>query len=173
MNSSVRLNKELKDITGKNAPENCSAGLINDDLYHWQATIIGPEKSPYHGGLFQLDIKFPTEYPFRPPNMKFVTRVFHPNINKNGDICLDILKDMWSPALTIAKVLLSICSLLTDPNPKDPLDAEADNLYISSKTAFDAKAREMTLKHANNDKITSEKDDDYDSISDISDDDDE
>ena len=70
-------------------------------MYNWHATIIGPEDSPYNGGLFFLNIVFPTDYPFKPPKVTFVTKIYHPNINANGGICLDILKDQWSPALTI------------------------------------------------------------------------
>ncbi|KAG9442029.1 hypothetical protein H6P81_017883 [Aristolochia fimbriata] len=87
-------------------------------MFHWQATIMGPPDSPYAGGVFLVTIHFPPDYPiFKPPKVAFRTKVFHPNINSNGSICLDILKEQWSPALTISKVLLSICSLLTDPNP--------------------------------------------------------
>jgi len=78
---------------------------------------MGPTGSPYEGGVFFLDIQFPTDYPFKPPKLSFKTRIYHCNINSNGAICLDILKDNWSPALTSSKVLLSICSLLTDCNP--------------------------------------------------------
>jgi len=78
---------------------------------------MGPEGSPYAGGIYFLKINFPEEYPFKPPKIVFRTRVYHCNINARGEICLDVLKDNWSPALTISKVLLSICSLLTDPNP--------------------------------------------------------
>lgn len=73
--------------------------------------------SPYKDGVFFLDIQFPTDYPFKPPKVTFRTRIYHCNVNSSGQICLDILKEQWSPALTISKVLLSICSLLTDANP--------------------------------------------------------
>jgi ubiquitin-conjugating enzyme E2 D/E len=107
-----RINKELQDL-GKDPPSNCSAGPVGDDLFHWQATIMGPDDSPYSGGVYFLNIHFPADYPFKPPKINFTTRIYHCNINANGGICLDILKDQWSPALTISKVLLSICSLLT------------------------------------------------------------
>lgn len=117
-------------------PANCSAAPHNNDLFvalrqhccsprltalwyrfQWVSTIAGPKASPYEGGVFYLDIRFPQDYPFRPPKVTFSTRIYHCNINSQGGICLDILKDNWSPALSISKVLLSISSLLTDPNP--------------------------------------------------------
>merc|ERR1712072_1616152 len=128
-----RINKELLDL-GKEPPANCSAGPVGDDLFNWQATIMGPPECPYQGGVFFLTIHFPTDYPFKPPKINFTTRIYHPNINSNGSICLDILKDQWSPALTISKVLLSICSLLTDPNPDDPLVPEIHT--YSSRTGM-------------------------------------
>ncbi|CAK1366933.1 unnamed protein product [Cercospora beticola] len=97
-----RINKELTDL-GRDPPSSCSAGPIGDDLFHWQATIMGPGDSPYSGGVFFLAIHFPTDYPFKPPKVNFTTRIYHPNINSNGSICLDILRDQWSPALTISK----------------------------------------------------------------------
>ena len=114
-----RINKELQDL-GKDPPSNCSAGPVGDDLFHWQATIMGPDDSPYSGGVYFLNIHFPADYPFKPPKINFTTRIYHCNINANGGICLDILKDQWSPALTISKVLLSICSLLTVRVPSLP-----------------------------------------------------
>ena len=142
-----RIQKELKDYA-KDPPSNCSAGPVGDDLFHWQATLMGPGDSPYEGGIFFLDISFPADYPFKPPKVKFNTKIYHPNINNNGGICLDILKDQWSPALTISKVLLSICSLLTDPNPDDPLVPEIARLYKSDKAKHDAQAKEWTRKYA-------------------------
>mmetsp|Transcript_3163 Transcript_3163/g.4889 ORF Transcript_3163/g.4889 Transcript_3163/m.4889 type:complete len:148 (-) Transcript_3163:37-480(-) len=142
-----RINKELSDL-GKDPPANCSAGPVNDDLFHWQATLMGPADSPYAGGVFFLDIHFPADYPFKPPKVHFTTRIYHPNINTNGGICLDILKDQWSPALTTSKVLLSICSLLTDPNPDDPLVPEIASLYKSDREKFNEKARDYTQKYA-------------------------
>jgi ubiquitin-protein ligase len=75
----------------------------DEKQFHWQATIMGPGESPYSGGVFFLAIHFPTDYPFKPPKVNFTTRIYHPNINSNGSICLDILRDQWSPALTISK----------------------------------------------------------------------
>ncbi len=146
-----RLNMEINDIK-TNSVANCSAGPINNnDLTVWEATIFGPEDTPYYGGVFKLKIKFPVEYPFKPPQIYFATPIYHCNINSRGGICLDILKDShWSPALTISKVLLSICSLLADPNPKDPLVPEIAELLIKNKDIHDANAREYTLEHANN-----------------------
>ena len=123
-------------------------GPVGDDLFHWQATIMGPEESPYNGGVFFLDIHFPADYPFKPPKVSFTTRIYHCNINSNGGICLDILKDQWSPALTISKVLLSVCSLLTDPNPEDPLVPEIAQLLKNNVTQHNATAREWTAKYA-------------------------
>ena len=109
-----RIQKELLDLQ-KDPPANCSAGPVENDQFHWQATIVGPDDSPYSGGVFFLNIHFPTDYPFRPPKVNFTTKIYHPNINANGSICLDILKDQWSPALTIRTALLSLQALLCAP----------------------------------------------------------
>ncbi len=140
-----RINKELADL-GRDPPSSCSAGPTGDNMFQWQATIMGPGDSPYAGGVFFLSITFPTDYPFKPPKVSFSTKIYHPNINSNGSICLDILRDQWSPALTISKVLLSICSMLTDPNPDDPLVPEIANLYKTDRQRYESTAREWTRK---------------------------
>lgn len=148
MMAAKRILRELRDLE-TDPPSNCSAGPIDgSNLFVWKAHIVGPEDSPYAGGLFELNIQFPTDYPFRPPAIVFSTRVYHPNINAQGGICLDILKDQWTPALSIGKVLLSISSLLTDANPRDPLVPEIARQYETNREAFNATAREWTLRHA-------------------------
>uniref|UniRef100_A0A672U5D7 E2 ubiquitin-conjugating enzyme n=1 Tax=Strigops habroptila TaxID=2489341 RepID=A0A672U5D7_STRHB len=102
-----RINKELSDLA-RDPPAQCSAGPVGDDMFHWQATIMGPNDSPYQGGVFFLTIHFPTDYPFKPPKVAFTTRIYHPNINSNGSICLDILRSQWSPALTISKAAVRV-----------------------------------------------------------------
>ena len=143
-----RIQKELSDIQ-KDPPSNCSAGPTTpSDKYNWSASIMGPEGSPYQGGIFFLSINFPSDYPFKPPKVRFTTRVYHPNINAHGSICLNILSETWSPALTVSKLLLSISSLLTDPNPDDPLTPEAATAYKTNRALFNTTAKEWTRKYA-------------------------
>jgi len=117
-------------------------------MFEWDATLIGPADTPYDGGVFILNISFPSNYPYTAPKIVFKTPIFHCNIHSNGDICLDILKSTWSPALTIDKVLLSISALLAAPNPNDPLVPEIAYLLVNDKYDHDRKARAHTLKYA-------------------------
>lgn len=142
-----RIKKELEEF-GRDPPANCSAGPLGDDYFHWEAMLMGPSNSPFQGGLFRLNIVFPLDYPFKPPKITFITKIYHPNVNANGIICLDILKNQWSPALTISKVLLSISSLLDDPNPDDPLVPEIANLFKSNRTKYNENAKQWTKKYA-------------------------
>ncbi|KAH8850107.1 Ubiquitin-conjugating enzyme E2-24 kDa [Schistosoma japonicum] len=143
-----RIQKELTDIMS-DPPPNCSAFPRGDNLYEWVSTLLGPQGSVYEGGIFFLDIHFSMEYPFKPPKVIFKTRIYHCNINSQGVICLDILKNNWSPALTISKVLLSICSLLTDCNPADPLVGSIASQYMHNRSEHDRIARLWTQKYAN------------------------
>ncbi|KAF0536894.1 ubiquitin-conjugating enzyme E2-16 kDa [Gigaspora margarita] len=133
-----RINKELNDM----ALPFCSASPVRENLFHWKATLIGPSETPYKNGVFVLAIHFPTDYPFKPPKMNFTTRIYHPNINSNGSICLDLLRDQWSPALTISKVLLTIRSYLTEPNADDPFVPEIAHVYKTDRARYEAEARE-------------------------------
>ena len=143
-----RMNKELK-IMSNFPPKGCSAAPVNaNNLGLWEGTIEGPEESPYEGGKFKLEIVFGGEYPFNPPKVKFLTNVYHPNINDKGEICMDILKGQWSPALTIDKILLSIQALLQDPNPDDPLTAEIAVIYKEKRDLYNETAKLWTEKYA-------------------------
>ena len=110
--------------------------------------LIGPPESIYEGGVFFLKIKFPNDYPFKPPKVTFITKIYHPNINESGGICLDILKTKWSPALTISKVLLSLSSLLTDANPDDPLVSAIAKIYKRNYELYSRTAKEWVKKYA-------------------------
>jgi ubiquitin-conjugating enzyme E2 D/E len=148
MASSKRIGRELAEIRN-DPPLNCSAGPVDDaDIYNWDGVMFGPADSPYAGGVFKVNIQFPIDYPFKPPRIIFTTKIYHPNINTQGFICLDILKQNWSPALTISKVLLSILSMLTDPNPKDPLMPDIAHQYMTDKAGYEITARDWTQTYA-------------------------
>lgn len=136
----------------KDPPPGCSACPANpEEMDKWRAIITGPPGSVYEDGIFELLIVFPPFYPFSPPKVTFKTRIFHCNIFEKN-ICLDILKDQWSPALTIDKVLLSIVSLLHDPNPGDPLNREAAELYCNNREEYNRKAKEWVRLYASKQK---------------------
>ncbi|CAI2375541.1 unnamed protein product [Moneuplotes crassus] len=143
-----RLHREIVDI-GKSPPDGCSAGPADEkDLMKWQGCLLGPDGTPYQGGVFFLDIFFPIDYPFKPPTVTFTTKIFHPNIDHDGNICLDILKSNWSPALTTSKILLSLRSLLNDPNPTDPLVQDIADLYMNDHEEYVNRASEFTQNYA-------------------------
>ncbi|BFF94206.1 ubiquitin-conjugating enzyme E2 D2-like [Drosophila madeirensis] len=131
-----------------NPTDGCQVVIVGDDITHWHCIILGPSNSPYEGGHFELDILFPDNYPYAPPHVQFMTPIYHCNITNGGHICLDILSHNWSSILTVDKVLLSIMSLLADPNPDDPVTTEAANMYKSDREQHDRIAREWTTHHA-------------------------
>jgi ubiquitin-protein ligase len=154
MSAIKRIQKELKEF--KEPVSGCTAELVDaNDLLHWRATIEGPSETPYHNGVFQLDIKFPKDYPFSPPKLTFITKIYHVNINSDGAICLDILKSQhWSPALTISKVLLSLCSLLNEPNYNDPLMGTIAEGHRKDPTKHNLTAMQWTKKYASQQQTT-------------------
>ena len=143
----TRLQKELKtirELQTKGEETGWSAGPVNEaDLFKWEGFLFGPEKSPFEGGMFKIRIEFTSEYPIKPPRVVFLTVPFHPNVYDNGNICLDILKDQWTPALQIDQLLQSIRSLLTDPNPNSPANGDAARMYTQNRPAYDAKVRQQ------------------------------
>lgn len=144
----MHITKDLRDLQ-REPLANVSAGPVDsNDMFTWQATILGPSDSPYQSGVFFLSIIFPTNYPFVPPYIIFTTKIYHPNIDANGAIRLDILGSNWCPALTISNVLLSIWLLLCDPNPDDPLVPEIARQYKQDPEGYNTTARQWTQKYA-------------------------
>jgi len=139
-----RVQKELVDWN-RDKSSGVSIELVGAELSHLAGTISGPIGTPYEGGVFRIDIRLPDGYPFEPPKMQFVTKVWHPNISsQNGAICLDILKDQWSPALTLKTALLSLQALLSAPEPDDPQDAVVAQQYLRDYPTFLGTARYWT-----------------------------
>ncbi|XP_033249564.1 ubiquitin-conjugating enzyme E2 D2-like [Drosophila miranda] len=141
-----RLRKEMAKMTS-DPTDGCTVELVDDCIYDWKAVILGPLDTPYEGGHFELRLHFPHAYPSLPPEILFRTRVFHCNIH-NGAICVDILNSNWSPALNVEKILLSIQSLLSDPNPESPLNCVAAEMYKTNREQHNRIARQWTFRFA-------------------------
>ncbi|KAI0686998.1 ubiquitin-conjugating enzyme/RWD-like protein [Earliella scabrosa] len=143
-----RVNKEIADCKNDKSSR-VTIDLVDDNPFHLIGAFDGPEDTPYQGGRFQVDIVIPDNYPFQPVKMKFITKVYHPNVSSaSGAICLDILKDAWSPVLTLKSTLISLQSLLCSPEPRDPQDAEVAKHYMTSKSSFEDTARYWTMIYA-------------------------
>lgn len=108
----------------------------------WQAVIFGPDDTPWEGGSFNLVMEFSEDYPNKPPKVRFVTAIFHPNVYVDGGICLDLLQSMWSPIYDVGSILTSVQSLLSDPNPASPANAEAASLYSNNRAEYEKRVRE-------------------------------
>jgi len=136
----------------KNPPPLCFAEPkdASKSMIHWIGWIDGPEDTPYTGGRFHITIDFTSEFPFKPPEVRFITPVYHPNISASGEICLDILHSQWSPALTIRGLLISLCSLLADPNPEHGFNRDALKLFRTNHENYKETAAEWTKKYAMN-----------------------
>ncbi|GMR63269.1 hypothetical protein PMAYCL1PPCAC_33524, partial [Pristionchus mayeri] len=142
-----RIIKETQRLMQDPVP-GISASPDEANARYFHVSIIGPQDSPFAGGTFKLELFLPEEYPMAAPKIRFLTKLFHPNIDKLGRICLDILKDKWSPALQIRTVLLSIQALLSAPNPEDPLATDVAELWKTDEATAIRTAREWTKKYA-------------------------
>ncbi|KDR11908.1 ubiquitin-conjugating enzyme E2 T-like isoform X3 [Zootermopsis nevadensis] len=151
MNKSFRLKRELEYIT-KSPPPGISCVPKGDSLDVLDASIVGIKDTPYESGVFKIEIQIPEKYPFEPPCARFITPVYHPNIDVAGRICLDLLrlppKGTWRPVITLSGLLTSLQMLLTQPNPDDPLMTEIADEYRFNRPEYIRKAKECTMKHA-------------------------
>ena len=144
-----RIKKEYQDLQ-KEKNSNVQVKLVNNDIRHWKGRIKGPIDTCYQGGIFDVDIIIPDDYPFKPPKMKFDTKIWHPNISSvTGAICLDILKNEWTPALTIRTALISLQALMCEPVPNDPQDAVVAKQYMSDIKLFNETAKHWVEEYAN------------------------
>jgi ubiquitin-conjugating enzyme E2 N len=150
-NISRRIAKEIEQL--KTIPtEGIAVIPIGDSLRYLSATIIGPSDTPYENGIFKLEVFLKEEYPLEAPMIRFITQIYHPNIDKLGRICLDILKNNWSPALQIRTVLLSIRALLSSPNIDDPLEPSVGEHWKNNIDDAKKQAKKYTLQYATNPK---------------------
>lgn len=140
-----RIKREFKEVVRSEEVARCSikVELVNDNYTELRGEIAGPPDTPYEGGTFILEIKVPETYPFNPPKVRFITKIWHPNISSvTGAICLDILKDQWAAAMTLRTVLLSLQALLAAAEPDDPQDAVVAKQFKESPEIF-----KLTAKH--------------------------
>ena len=142
-----RIKKETEKIK-KDPIAGITAEPDPENPRYFKVVISGPKDSPYEGGKFKLQLYLPDEYPMVPPKCLFMTKIYHPNIDFLGRICLDILKTNWSPALQIRAVLLSIQSLLNEPNTADPLNEKVNDHWLKDKKDAEKTAKEWTKKYA-------------------------
>jgi ubiquitin-conjugating enzyme (huntingtin interacting protein 2) len=144
-----RIRKELNELSKKDSSGVSACVSSESDMSHLIGSVSGPADSPYQGGTWLVDIVLPRNYPFEAPKLKFITPLWHPNVSsQTGAICLDILKDAWSPALTVKTTLLSLQALMCAPEPNDPQDAQVASQYKSDRKGWERTARDWTAQYA-------------------------
>ncbi|XP_046338739.1 ubiquitin-conjugating enzyme E2 T-like [Haliotis cracherodii] len=151
MQRNVRMKREIQ-MMSESPPHGISCWPKDDKIDHLEAQIVGGEGTPYEGGIFKLEIQIPERYPFEPPKVRYVTPIYHPNIDNGGRICLDTLKmppkGAWKPCLNVGTVLTSLQLLMAEPNPEDPLMTDISNEFKYNRALYNARAKEWTEKHA-------------------------
>ena len=143
-----RINKELQDLNA-NPLRGCFVEIVGDNLCNWRAVVDGPQGSAYEGGRFELAISLPSNYPFRPPEVKFRTKIYHTNVKQSdGSLCADIFQNNWAPTLNMRFVLETVISILAEPAPEHALEAEIAAEMMNNPTLFRQKAQEHVRLYA-------------------------
>lgn len=145
----LRLKNEFNALS-KDPICNSTVILENEDnLFNWIVVMQGPDGTPYEGGIFKIQIKFPDNYPFKHPDVKFATTVYHPNIKLDtGEICQDVFASGWAPTQKVQDILEKLVSMLREPSTSSPLESDICNEYVNDRVKFNKNAREYTLKYA-------------------------
>ncbi|KNC96388.1 uncharacterized protein SPPG_08287 [Spizellomyces punctatus DAOM BR117] len=143
-----RIHKEMADLARAPQP-NASAGPVDEsDVLHWSGRLVAPDESAYKGGVFKITIEFPTDYPFKPPKVKFATKIYHPNVDDDGSICIGLLKsEIWKPSTKLVDVLTALVDLLQNPVPEDALQPSIAQIYNSDPAKFKKTAKEWVKKY--------------------------
>ncbi|XP_037609157.1 ubiquitin-conjugating enzyme E2 L3a [Sebastes umbrosus] len=143
-----RLNKELDDIRKSKAKYFCNIQVDESNLLNWQGLLV-PDCAPYDKGAFRIELIFPAEYPFKPPKITFKTKIYHPNIDEKGQVCLPIISvENWKPATRTENVITSLISMVNSPQPEHPLRADLAEEYSKDRVKFMKNAEEYTRKHS-------------------------
>lgn len=135
-----RLMRDFKKLQ-EDPPQGVSGAPTENDIMMWNAVIFGPQDTPFEYGTFKLTLQFHEEYPNKPPRVRFISHMFHPNIYADGGICLDILQNAWSPTYDVSAILTSIQSLLSDPNPNSPANSIAAQLYKENRREYEKRIK--------------------------------
>jgi ubiquitin-conjugating enzyme E2 D/E len=147
--AAMRLKNEFNSLSNDTI---CNSTVIlenEDNLFSWIVIMQGPEGTPYDGGIFKLQVKFPDNYPFKAPDVKFLTCTYHPNIKLDtGEICQDVFASSWAPTQKVQDILEKIVSMLREPSTSSPLENDICNEYTNNRNQFNSTAREYTLKYA-------------------------
>ena len=145
--SSKRLNNEFKNLTS-NPVCNSKVTQVGNDLYKWKVVLPGPKGSSYEEGEFNLSFVFPDNYPFKCPDVKFTTPMYHPNIKKDtGEICMDVFANNWSPTQKVSDIIEKLSSLLMSPSTESPLESEIAQEFVTDHKKWDKKVREFVKKN--------------------------
>ena len=157
MSAIKRLQKEYRELTSKPYDE-FSVALKEDNIYKWDVIIFGPSDTPYEGGMFKTEMEFPQEYPNKPPQLKFISDIYHPNIHTDGKVCISILHEgedqwgyesaaeRWNPIHGVSSVVLSIISMLSDPNDESPANIDAAVMWREKYNDFKTKVYQCVAK---------------------------
>jgi len=135
-----RLMRDFRRLQ-EDPPMGVSGAPGENNIMIWNAVIFGPHETPFEDGTFKLMMEFSEDYPNKPPTVKFLSKMFHPNIYADGGICLDILQNRWSPTYDVVAILTSIQSLLSDPNPNSPANSEAAQLFKENKREYENRVK--------------------------------